>query len=112
MRRLAELQQGNPRPLRSPDYPTRPLGVFGFPVPSKEHACALETQMFARFNEYGISLYGDVDYARLRASRREWVCGLHPHELWRIMLKTWGDYLNFHSMFDTEKDKEPELLGQ
>jgi hypothetical protein len=106
-RRLAQLQAGNPRPLRSRDYAGRPSGVFGFPLPSRKHASALEARVFERCREYGLTLYGDVDYERLRASRREWVSGLHPDDLEKIMREEWIAYRDTHGLDDAPAASPP-----
>jgi T5orf172 domain len=93
VKRLRELQSGNPRPLRSPDFERRPSGEFGFRLPSEIHARALEMRMFERFDYEGIRLMGDLDYEKLRASRREWVMGIHPDTLWAIMAREWSTYM-------------------
>jgi hypothetical protein len=103
LKRLAQLQAGNPRPLRSIDYSRRPTGDFGFPVPSKPHACALEDRMFERFSKEGIILHGDFDYDTLKANRREWVSGLHPDVLWKVMLEEWHAYVEHYGIWPVAK---------
>ena len=98
LRRLAELQQGNPRPLRSPDYQRKPDGVFGFPVPSESHARRLEQLVFEHCRKAGITLRGDVDYSTLSAPEREWVSGLHPDELYQLLIPVWRSSLTDSEM--------------
>jgi hypothetical protein len=94
LERLADLQAGNPRPLRSIEYSTRPTTDFGLPLPSESHARALEKRLFERFSVEGLTFYGDVNYESLQPSRREWVSGIHPERLRDIVLAEWVDYLS------------------
>jgi hypothetical protein len=87
LRRLRELQQGNPRVLRSWDYMRRSTENFGFSFDSKASARNAEAAVHARLRKAGYGIRGDVDYESGYASEREWIAGVHPEKLWVIMVE-------------------------
>ena len=94
LRRLRQLQAGNPRSLRSPDYPRKPSDVFGARVESKQQAMDLEQRIHAKLEYLGFRLRGDFDYVSQTAPKREWFQGIHPDELWKIVVEELAIVLN------------------
>jgi hypothetical protein len=107
LKRLAQLQAGNARPLRSVNYERKPTGNFGIPFSSRDHACAFEARLFDRFRQEGMHVFRDFDYEKqTQTSRnREWVAGLHPDQLWTLMLSEWHDYLALHESDPSFEEK-------
>ena len=62
LKRLNELQAGNPRPLRSWDFERRPTEPFGFVLPDREHARRFEERVHAKLEEMGLRLRRDLNY--------------------------------------------------
>lgn len=100
IKRLAELQAGNPRALRCWEQIRRPKGRFGFPFPNKEYAYDFEQKLLNEFDSMGIRLRQDYDYQRDRAAPREWIEGIHPQELWSMILRWQIKYLEEHNIFE------------
>lgn len=93
-RRLAQLQAGNPRYLRSWCQSRRPVGDFGFKFPSREHAYDFEQRILDLLNDWGVRLRRDYDYERDTAEIREWIEGIDPDKLGVEILKKYEPYVN------------------
>lgn len=93
-RRLAQLQAGNPRYLRTWCQPRRPVGEFGFKFPSREHAYEFEQRILDLLDDMGVRLRRDYDYERDSAEIREWLEGINPEQLGIEMLKQYERYVN------------------
>jgi hypothetical protein len=52
-------------------------------------------------------VFRDFDYEKqTQTSRnREWVAGLHPDQLWTLMLSEWHDYLALHESDPSFEEK-------
>ena len=98
VRRLAALQAGNPRALRSIDYQRRPTKPFGFGLPTKEHAVRFEREVHVKLESMGLRHRQDFNYETNTASAREWFSGLHPDKLWALMAEIYYHYLKAHSL--------------
>lgn len=85
LRRLAALQAGNPRHLRSADRERKPNSPFGFRCESEEQAKTVETAVHERLREYGCGLRSDYDYETGTSVEREWFSDIHPDEVWLIV---------------------------
>jgi hypothetical protein len=92
LKRLDELQAGNPRKLRSFDYERRPTEEFGFELPSENHAKKVERLVFQELEKQGVRLMRDLNYKTMHSSKREWV-EMEPMEVWKIMALIYGQYL-------------------
>ena len=102
LRRLKQLQDGNPRPLRCWDFEQRPTKSFGFPLPSKEHAQRLEATVHDRLEGMGLRIRQDMNYETDRAPTREWFAEMHPKQLWHLMAMMYWTYLQEQSInFET-----------
>lgn len=99
LRRLDQLQAGNPRALRSWDYERRPTKPFGFALPTKEHASRFEQQVHDRLEAMGLRLTRDLNYVTNQAPKREWFAEMHPEELSLFMTKMYMAYIDEHSIF-------------
>ena len=93
LKRLDELQAGNPRPLRSWDFERRPTEPFGLVLPDREHARRFEERVHVELEEMGLRLRRDFNYETCRAASREWFAGSHPQILWVLMAKMYSAYL-------------------
>jgi hypothetical protein len=98
VRRLDQLQSGNPRHLRCWDVERRPTKPFGFRLPSEEHARRLETRVHDRLEGMGLRTRRDMNYETFKAPAREWFAEMHPEELWLLMAKMYWAYLQEHSI--------------
>tara|TARA_B100000614_G_C14467517_1_gene461092 strand:- start:465 stop:848 length:384 start_codon:yes stop_codon:yes gene_type:complete len=87
LRRLKELQAGNPRALRTPDHPRYPTAPFGFKFKSEDDAKLVESKVHERLRDMGLGLMSDYQYEKNYSYRREWFSGIHPEEIWDILLK-------------------------
>lgn len=97
-RRLAQLQAGNPRALRTSDQPRRPQGNFGLKLPSRSHAIKFERRLFAKFHNMGVRLRRDYDYQRDVAEIREWIEMIKPDDLWLLMVLEYEKFVNEESI--------------
>lgn len=119
LKRLNELQAGNPRPLRSWDHQRRPISPFGFILPDQTHARRFEERVHKRLEEKGLRLRRDLNYETDHAPVREWFAELHPEELWTLMASMYADYLEEFDLFeilprldsDTPSDRTPSESG-
>ena len=93
-RRLAQLQSGNPRALRTWSQSRRPNGNFGLPMPSRRQAVDFEKRLFERFHEMGVRLRRDFDYEKNRAEIREWIEMIKPDDLWILMVVEYQKFVN------------------
>jgi predicted GIY-YIG superfamily endonuclease len=93
-RRLAQLQAGNPRALRTWSQERRPNGNFGFALPTKKHALNFEKRLFSKFHEMGVRLRRDYNYQRDVAEIREWIELVKPGDLWLLMLLEYKAFVN------------------
>jgi hypothetical protein len=93
LRRLDQLQAGNPRSLRSWDDERRPTEPFGLRISTREHARALEQLIIDQLEGMGMRLRRDYDYKNNCAAAREWFEGMHPKDLWIEMVKIYFYYL-------------------
>src|SRR5689334_5045608 len=93
LRRLDQLQSGNPRHLRTWDFERRPTKPFGFPLPTKEHACRLESLIHSRLEEMGLRVRRDVNYETFKAPVREWFAELHPEKMWFLIGEMHWSYI-------------------
>jgi hypothetical protein len=109
LKRLDELQAGNPRPLRSWDFERRPTRPFGFRLPDKEHARRFEKRVHERLDGMGMRLRRDFNYETDHAPVREWFAELHPEKLWGLMAAMYADYLKEFNLLDVlpRVDGEP-----
>lgn len=96
LRRLDQLQAGNPRHLRSWDFERRPTKPFGFVLPTEEHARRLEKRVHNRLEDMGLRTRRDVNYESFSAPSREWFAELHPEKLWQLMAEMYFAYLEEH----------------
>lgn len=87
LKRLRQLQSGNPRALRVPDYERKPEDVFGCRVDSVDEARRLEAKVHQRLEEMKIRLISDFDYLHERSFKREWFTGLHPDRAWTTVVE-------------------------
>lgn len=85
--RLRNLQDGNPRPLRAIELSRHPTIPFGVRLNSKEHAEYVESNVLARLRGMGICLMSDYNYQTDTAFEREWFMGMHPDEIWKIVIE-------------------------
>lgn len=92
IKRLRELQAGNPRYLRSYDYHNRPTREFGLLLPSESHARALEAKVFEILESEGVVLRQDLNYVKTSCSSREWVT-MSPDKLWLILAEAYHKYM-------------------
>lgn len=92
VRRLAQLQTGNPRALRSWDFEQRPTKPFGLRLPSKMLALELEQRLLKKLGEMGYRLMQDYNYQTNTSAPSEWIEGIHPNDLWLISVQ---DYVAF-----------------
>jgi len=86
-RRLLELQQGNPRVLRTPDYSRQPVGEFGLRLETERAAKELEARVHSCLASMASRLIGDVDYAKGNAPNREWFADVHPEKVWLLVVQ-------------------------
>jgi hypothetical protein len=100
LKRLNELQAGNPRPLRSWDFERRPTKPFGFSLPDEEHARRFEEQVHAKLEGMGMRLRRDYNYETHQAPAREWFAELHPEKLWALMASMYARYLEEFNLLD------------
>lgn len=92
-RRLSALQAGNPRFLRATDLEQKPDQPFGVRVNSRKIAEEVEAEVHRQLITIGIGLNGDFDYQSQMAFPREWFVGLHPDQVWLVVLKAASPYL-------------------
>lgn len=92
LRRLDQLQSGNPRPLRAWDFMRRPTEPFGFRLPTKEHAYRLESLVHKRLEDMGMRVRRDLNYKTMHAPAREWFAELHPEKLWLLIANMYLEY--------------------
>jgi hypothetical protein len=93
VRRLAALQAGNPRALRSADRERKPNSPFGLPCESEEQAKAVEMAVHERLRGHGCGLRSDYDYETGTTFEREWFSHIHLDEVWRIAAE---EYFRVH----------------
>jgi len=93
LRRLDQLQAGNPRALRCWEYMRRPTKPFGFRLPDKGHAVRFERQIHDRLTGMGLRLRRDLNYETDDAPEREWFAELHPEKLYLLMLEMYAAYV-------------------
>lgn len=87
LRRLAELQAGNPRRLRSADRERMPTTPFGIRVESEEIAREVEEAVHQQLQRMGARLISDLNYESETAFEREWFEGVHPDQVWILVAK-------------------------
>jgi hypothetical protein len=87
IRRLKLLQAGNPRVLRTPQFSRMPTEPFGYPLPTRKSAVALERAVHLRLRQDGHGLMSDLDYDRRYAYQREWYSHIHPDDAWAVVLE-------------------------
>ncbi len=99
--RLAQLQAGNPRPLRAwnwnVDY--RPTAPFGLLLPSKAHAIELEHSVLESFGEMGVLLPQDSTYATGSVGGG-WLGGIMPEVAWLHMGTLYATYVRKRRIAD------------
>jgi hypothetical protein len=100
LRRLAQLQAGNPRPLRAWNHDRRPTEQFGLILPSKALAIELEQRVLESFGEMGVRLRQDYNYATDTAKARAWFEGVKPQEVWLHMLKLYTKFVREKGISD------------
>lgn len=93
LRRLNQLQAGNPRILRAPNYSTKPVGPFGFRFDSKEIAAKVEADVHEKLRAMGVGLMSDYDYEKQDSHKREWFEGIHPESVWDIVVEVAVPYV-------------------
>ncbi|MCC7220138.1 MAG: GIY-YIG nuclease family protein [Candidatus Contendobacter sp.] len=98
VRRLAQLQAGNPRALRSWDFEQRPTKPFGLRLPSKALAFEFEQRLLAKVREMGVGLMKDYNYETNRAAPSEWIQGMHPNEVWLLSVQEYDEFLREKSI--------------
>lgn len=98
LRRLDQLQAGNPRALRSWDSLRRPTQPFGLRLPSEAHARALEGRIHRRLEEMGHRLRRDLNYETDKAPVREWFADMPPDVLWHLIVEMYVAYCEEHGI--------------
>jgi hypothetical protein len=98
LRRLDELQAGNPRPLRSIGQSRRPTRPFGLPLPDRVHASTLERRVHLRLSSMGTRLLRDLNYETNEANEREWFAEIHPEVLWDLISNMYLTYLHENAL--------------
>ena len=93
VRRLSQLQAGNPRAIRAWDYQRRPTRSFGLELPTKALACELEQRLLSKFEGMGVRLRQDYNYENDTANTREWIEGVHPEVASQIIDKEYVTFL-------------------
>lgn len=99
VKRLRELQVGNPRTLRVLDYSRRPYDVFGYPCPSETLARQVEEAVHAELAEKGcggwhdpivtLDSLGVPQYGMRPGKRSEWF-EVDPDEADKTVLRHWS----------------------
>lgn len=107
LKRLNELQAGNPRALRCWEHVRRPTRQFGFRFPSATYAAEFEGRVHERLEGMGLRTLRDLNYETNSAPKREWFGGLHPESLWQLMATMYFAYLDANSL--SEFCREPNL---
>jgi hypothetical protein len=87
MRWLAELQSGNPRWLKSPDYSRKPHSPFGIKLDSEEIAVTVEAKVHERLQRKGHGLKSDAELGTGNTYQREWFMDIHPDEVWKTVVE-------------------------
>lgn len=100
LKRLNELQAGNPRYLRCWEYTRRPTNQFGLPLPDRSHARRLERRIHERLEEMGLRTLRDYDYTTDSAPKREWFAGLHPSKMSLLIDEMYFQYCKEHRLLD------------
>jgi len=89
VRRLGELQDGNPRFLRAADCEQMPTKPFGLRCESEKEARQLENAVHQRLRTEGYCLRKDFNYGTERSSPREWYSNIRPHDVWMVVCEEW-----------------------
>ncbi len=100
LRRLAQLQAGNPRPLRTWNHDRRPAEQFGLILPSKALAIELEQRVLKSFGKMGARLRQDYSYETDTARACAWFEGVKPQEVWLHMLKIYSKFVREKGISD------------
>jgi hypothetical protein len=98
LKRLDQLQAGNPRHLRCWEFDRRPTKPFGFEFETEDHARRFEQRVHARLEGMGLRMRRDLNYETLEACEREWLADLHPEKVWLLMAEMYCEFVDEHAV--------------